>query len=46
MFGDIKQQAGDLIDQAGALPGKITSAIDSVKTAAGRVVSSVGGMIE
>lgn len=43
MFGDLKKQADGLISGAGNLPGQLTSAIDSVKSAAGNLVSSAGG---
>ncbi len=46
MFGDLKQQADGLISGAGNLPGRLTQAIDSVKSAAGKLISTAGGFLE
>lgn len=45
MFGDLKRQADGLISGAGSLPGQVTSAMASVKTAAGNLISQAGGLI-
>ncbi|WP_333617450.1 phage tail protein [Mixta calida] len=45
MFGDLKKQADGLINGAGNLPGQVTSALDSLKSAAGSVMSSAGGLL-
>lgn len=44
MFGDLKKQADGLIGGVSNLPGQITTAIDSAKSAAGSLVSSAGGL--
>jgi len=44
MFGDLKKQADGLIGGAANLPGQITSAIDSAKSAAGSLISKAGGL--
>ncbi|ALV92003.1 MULTISPECIES: phage tail protein [Pantoea] len=45
MFGDLNKQASGLISCVSNLPGQITSAIDSVKSAAGSIISSAGGLL-
>ncbi|HIE8685784.1 TPA: phage tail protein [Klebsiella pneumoniae] len=45
MFGDLKKQADGLISGASNLPGQLTSAMDSVKSAASDLASSVGGLL-
>ncbi|ELY2856320.1 phage tail protein [Cronobacter dublinensis] len=45
MFGDLKKQADGMISGAGNLPGQVTSALDSLKSAAGSVISSAGGLL-
>lgn len=45
MFGDLKKQADGLIGGVSSLPGQVTSAIASVKTAAGSLVAKAGGLI-
>lgn len=45
MFGDLNKQASGLISGVSNLPGQITSAIDSVRSAAGSLVSKAGGAI-
>lgn len=44
MFGDLKKQADGLIGGVSNLPGQITSAIDSAKSAAGSLISQAGGL--
>lgn len=44
MFGDMKKQADGLIGGISALPGQVTSAIESVKTAVGSVINQAGGL--
>ncbi|MBP2194744.1 phage tail protein [Pantoea cypripedii] len=44
MFGDLKQQADGLISGVSNLPGQVTSAISSVKSAAGSLISQAGGL--
>lgn len=45
MFGDLRKQADETIAGIGNLPGQITAAMDKVKTAAGSVISTVGGLV-
>lgn len=45
MFGDLKKQADGLISSSASLPGQLTSAIDGVKSAAGSLISSAGGLL-
>jgi len=45
MFGDLKKQADGLISGSVSLPGQLTSAIDGVKSAAGSLISSAGGLL-
>ncbi|THB81865.1 phage tail protein, partial [Pantoea allii] len=45
MFGDLKKQADGLISGSANLPGQLTSAIDGVKSAAGSLISSAGGLL-
>ncbi|MFQ1681412.1 phage tail protein [Pantoea dispersa] len=44
MFGDLKKQADGLISGAGNLPGQLKSAISSVKSAAGSLITSAKGL--
>ncbi|WP_338560702.1 phage tail protein [Erwinia sp. E_sp_B04_7] len=44
MFGDLKKQADGLVSGANNLPGQVTSAISSAKTAASGIISTVGGL--
>ena len=44
MFGDLKKQADGLISGVSNLPGQVTSALESARSAAGGLFSSVGGM--
>ena len=45
MFGDLNNQASGLISGVSNLPGQITSVIYSVKSAAGSIISSAGGLL-
>lgn len=45
MFGDLKKQADGLISGVSNLPGQVTSAVASAKSAAGSLISSAGGLL-